>query len=148
MSNRNAHAALNLSSRGYVLENGRIKMHGQGKDLLNSEEVKRHIWENKGCFCLIPKLLPNPSRFLQRLLTNLWLVTGNFKTRLRLRQLKLLFFHFTEICYKNSLMSLKGFVNSLICDSFLDFLCRIVFNKHSGGNENHVCNYRNRREAI
>ncbi|PIP71434.1 MAG: branched-chain amino acid ABC transporter ATP-binding protein, partial [Nitrospirae bacterium CG22_combo_CG10-13_8_21_14_all_44_11] len=25
----------------YVLENGRIKMHGQGKDLLNSEEVKK-----------------------------------------------------------------------------------------------------------
>lgn len=38
---QNAHAALNLSSRGYVLENGRIKMHGQGKDLLNSEEVKK-----------------------------------------------------------------------------------------------------------
>jgi len=38
---QNAHAALNLSSRGYVLENGRIKMHGQGKDLLNSEDVKK-----------------------------------------------------------------------------------------------------------
>ena len=38
---QNAHAALNLSSRGYVLENGRIKMHGQGKELLNSEEVKK-----------------------------------------------------------------------------------------------------------
>ncbi|MCX5717818.1 MAG: ABC transporter ATP-binding protein [Nitrospirae bacterium] len=38
---QNAHAALNLSSRGYVLENGRIRMHGQGKDLLNSEEVKK-----------------------------------------------------------------------------------------------------------
>jgi len=38
---QNAHAALNLSGRGYVLENGRIKMHGQGKDLLNSEEVKK-----------------------------------------------------------------------------------------------------------
>ena len=38
---QNAHVALNLSGRGYVLENGRIKMHGQGKDLLNSEEVKK-----------------------------------------------------------------------------------------------------------
>jgi len=38
---QNAHAALNLSGRGYVLENGRIKMHGQGKELLNSEEVKK-----------------------------------------------------------------------------------------------------------
>jgi len=38
---QNAHAALNLSGRGYVLENGRIKMHGQGKALLNSEEVKK-----------------------------------------------------------------------------------------------------------
>ncbi|MDP3260168.1 MAG: ABC transporter ATP-binding protein [Thermodesulfovibrionales bacterium] len=38
---QNAHAALNLSGRGYVLENGRIKMYGQGKDLLNSEEVKK-----------------------------------------------------------------------------------------------------------
>ncbi|RJQ41074.1 MAG: ABC transporter ATP-binding protein [Nitrospiraceae bacterium] len=38
---QNAHAALNLSDRGYVLENGRIKMHGKGKELLNSEEVKK-----------------------------------------------------------------------------------------------------------
>ena len=38
---QNANAALNLSDRAYVLENGRIKMHGEGKDLLNSEEVKK-----------------------------------------------------------------------------------------------------------
>jgi len=38
---QNAHAALNLSNRGYVLENGRIKMHGEGRKLLNSEEVKK-----------------------------------------------------------------------------------------------------------
>jgi len=38
---QNAHAALNLSNRGYVLENGKITMHGRGKDLLNDDQVKK-----------------------------------------------------------------------------------------------------------
>mgnify|MGYP001575092533 FL=1 len=38
---QNAHAALNLSNRGYVLESGKISMHGLGKELLNDEQVKR-----------------------------------------------------------------------------------------------------------
>jgi len=38
---QNAHAALNLSNRGYVLENGGIKMQGEGKELLSSKEVKK-----------------------------------------------------------------------------------------------------------
>ncbi len=38
---QNAHAALNLSSRGYVLESGKISMHGLGKELLNDEQVKK-----------------------------------------------------------------------------------------------------------
>lgn len=38
---QNAHAALNLSNRGYVLENGAIALHGMGKELLNDEQVKK-----------------------------------------------------------------------------------------------------------
>ncbi|GAB4408375.1 MAG: ABC transporter ATP-binding protein [Thermodesulfovibrionales bacterium] len=38
---QNAHAALRLSNRGYVLENGRITIHGTGADLLKNEQVKR-----------------------------------------------------------------------------------------------------------
>jgi len=38
---QNAHAALNLSHRGYVLEQGKIALHGIGKELLNNEQVKR-----------------------------------------------------------------------------------------------------------
>ncbi|KAF0143904.1 MAG: branched-chain amino acid transport system ATP-binding protein [Nitrospirae bacterium] len=38
---QNAHAALNLSNRGYVLESGKITMHGLGKGLLNDEQVKK-----------------------------------------------------------------------------------------------------------
>lgn len=38
---QNAHAALNLSNRGYVLENGKIAIHGAGKELLNNEQVKK-----------------------------------------------------------------------------------------------------------
>lgn len=38
---QNAHTALNLSNRGYVLENGKISMHGLGKELLNDEQVKK-----------------------------------------------------------------------------------------------------------
>jgi branched-chain amino acid transport system ATP-binding protein len=38
---QNAHAALNLSHRGYVLENGKITLHGQGRDLLNDKLVKK-----------------------------------------------------------------------------------------------------------
>jgi len=38
---QNAHAALNLSNRGYVLENGLITMHGIGKELLNDEKIRK-----------------------------------------------------------------------------------------------------------
>ncbi|MCE5194707.1 MAG: ABC transporter ATP-binding protein [Nitrospiraceae bacterium] len=38
---QNAHAALNLSNRGYVIENGRIIFEGKGKELLNNEKVKK-----------------------------------------------------------------------------------------------------------
>lgn len=38
---QNARAALNLSSRGYVLENGRISLEGTGHNLLNNEQVKK-----------------------------------------------------------------------------------------------------------
>lgn len=37
---QNAKAALRLSHRGYVLENGAIKLHGSGEDLLHNEDVK------------------------------------------------------------------------------------------------------------
>ncbi len=38
---QNAHAGLNLSNRGYVLENGLITMHGIGKELLNDEKIRK-----------------------------------------------------------------------------------------------------------
>ena len=38
---QNAHAALNLSKRGYVLEGGRVAMQGAGRELLGNERVKK-----------------------------------------------------------------------------------------------------------
>ncbi|HAK89139.1 MAG TPA: ABC transporter ATP-binding protein [Nitrospiraceae bacterium] len=38
---QNAKAALRLSHRGYVLENGVIKLSGRGEDLLHNENVKK-----------------------------------------------------------------------------------------------------------
>jgi branched-chain amino acid transport system ATP-binding protein len=38
---QNAKAALRLSHRGYVLENGTIKLQGSGEDLLHNEDVKK-----------------------------------------------------------------------------------------------------------
>ncbi len=38
---QNARAALKLSDRGYVLENGMITLSGSGKDLLDDEKVRQ-----------------------------------------------------------------------------------------------------------
>jgi branched-chain amino acid transport system ATP-binding protein len=38
---QNARAALKLSNRGYVLENGRVALEGKGEELLKNEEVKK-----------------------------------------------------------------------------------------------------------
>lgn len=38
---QNARAALKLSNRGYVLENGRIVLEGKGEELLNNEQVRK-----------------------------------------------------------------------------------------------------------
>ncbi|HWR89119.1 MAG TPA: ABC transporter ATP-binding protein [Dissulfurispiraceae bacterium] len=38
---QNARAAISLSRRGYVIETGLIRLHGDGQDLLNNDEVKR-----------------------------------------------------------------------------------------------------------
>ncbi len=38
---QNARAALKLSNRGYVLENGRVALEGNGEELLNNEQVKK-----------------------------------------------------------------------------------------------------------
>ena len=37
---QNARAALTVSKRGYIMENGRIVMEGYGKDLLNNPDVQ------------------------------------------------------------------------------------------------------------
>ncbi|QBM19189.1 high-affinity branched-chain amino acid transport ATP-binding protein LivF [Marinobacter sp. JH2] len=37
---QNAHQALNLADRGYVLETGKIRLHDTGKNLLNNPEVR------------------------------------------------------------------------------------------------------------
>ncbi|EGL83044.1 ABC transporter related protein [Caldalkalibacillus thermarum TA2.A1] len=41
LAEQNAHAALQVADRGYVLENGEITLSGTRKDLLNNEEVKK-----------------------------------------------------------------------------------------------------------
>lgn len=38
---QNAHHALTLSDRGYVMVNGQIRMSGPGKALLGNEEVRK-----------------------------------------------------------------------------------------------------------
>ncbi len=38
---QNARAAISLSRRGYVIETGLIRLHGDGQDLLNNDEVKK-----------------------------------------------------------------------------------------------------------
>jgi branched-chain amino acid transport system ATP-binding protein len=38
---QNASAALSIADRGYVLQNGRVVMHGAAKELLENEELKR-----------------------------------------------------------------------------------------------------------
>lgn len=38
---QNAQIALNLSDRAYVLENGMIRLSGEGKELLENEEIKK-----------------------------------------------------------------------------------------------------------
>lgn len=38
---QNVQKSLEVSQRGYVLENGRISMEGMSKDLLNNEDIKR-----------------------------------------------------------------------------------------------------------
>jgi len=38
---QNAHMALSIADRGYVLETGEIKLSGSGKDLLENEDVRR-----------------------------------------------------------------------------------------------------------
>jgi branched-chain amino acid transport system ATP-binding protein len=38
---QNVQVALNMSSRGYILESGRLALHGPSAELLNSAEVKR-----------------------------------------------------------------------------------------------------------
>ena len=37
---QNAHQALNLADRGYVLETGKIRLHDTGKNLLNNPDVQ------------------------------------------------------------------------------------------------------------
>lgn len=49
---QNAHAALQIADRGYVLETGKIVLEGQASDLLNDAEVKRaYLGKDYGEFC-------------------------------------------------------------------------------------------------
>lgn len=41
LAEQNAHAALSISSRGYVLENGRLAIEGTKESLLENEEVRK-----------------------------------------------------------------------------------------------------------
>jgi len=41
MAEQNAHAALSIASRGYVMENGRVVLEGSRESLLGSEDVQR-----------------------------------------------------------------------------------------------------------
>lgn len=44
---QNAFAALEISNRAYVLENGQVVMEGTGSDLLNDKEIRYHYLGNK-----------------------------------------------------------------------------------------------------
>ncbi len=49
---QNAHAALQIADRGYVLETGKIVLEGNASDLLNDAEVKRaYLGKDYGEFC-------------------------------------------------------------------------------------------------
>jgi branched-chain amino acid transport system ATP-binding protein len=41
LSEQNASMALSISTRGYVLENGRIVLEGKAEELAGNEEVKK-----------------------------------------------------------------------------------------------------------
>ncbi|WP_100372383.1 ABC transporter ATP-binding protein [Bacillus sp. FJAT-45037] len=41
LAEQNAYAALSISSRGYVLENGRLKVEGTKEELLGNEEIRK-----------------------------------------------------------------------------------------------------------
>ena len=41
LSEQNASMALSISSRGYVLENGRMVLQGSSKELADNEEVRK-----------------------------------------------------------------------------------------------------------
>ena len=38
---QNAKLALNMSSRGYILENGKVSLEGKGSELIDNDYVKR-----------------------------------------------------------------------------------------------------------
>ncbi len=41
---QNVNQTLNMCNRAYVLENGRIVLHGSGNELLEMDEVKEAFW--------------------------------------------------------------------------------------------------------
>ncbi|MDV2583519.1 ABC transporter ATP-binding protein, partial [Alkalibacillus haloalkaliphilus] len=41
LAEQNAYAALSISTRGYVLENGRLSVEGTKEDLLENEEIRK-----------------------------------------------------------------------------------------------------------
>ncbi|MFC5712310.1 ABC transporter ATP-binding protein [Thalassorhabdus alkalitolerans] len=41
LAEQNAHAALKISNRGYVLENGSVVMEGTQKELMNNEDIRK-----------------------------------------------------------------------------------------------------------
>jgi len=49
---QNAHAALQIADRGYVLETGKVVLDGKASDLLEDAEVKRaYLGKDYGEFC-------------------------------------------------------------------------------------------------
>ena len=46
---QNASMALQIADRAYVMETGKITLSGTGKELIQSEEIKKHIWEVRLC---------------------------------------------------------------------------------------------------
>jgi branched-chain amino acid transport system ATP-binding protein len=41
LAEQNAHAALDIAHRGYVIENGRVVLEGRAADLMTHDEVRR-----------------------------------------------------------------------------------------------------------
>jgi ABC-type lipopolysaccharide export system ATPase subunit len=64
---QNAHAALSVADRGYVLENGRVTLSGPATELLNSSEVQdAYLGGHDGHFAIEGRIRVRKREILRR----------------------------------------------------------------------------------